>query len=45
MDLLFWVADIYDNISLIRLCAVQPFNNYLAAVQNVHICFHYVLNI
>ena len=30
-DLVLWVANMYSNISFIRLCAVQPFNNYLAA--------------
>ena len=30
----------YHSISLIRLCAVQPFDSYLAAIRNVHICFH-----
>ena len=30
--LVFWVGDIYGNISLIRLYVVQLFNNFLTAV-------------
>ena len=31
-NLFFVVADMHSHISLIRLCAVQPLSNYLAAV-------------
>ena len=30
-NLFGWVADMFGNISLIRLHVVQPFDNYLAA--------------
>ena len=39
-NLFFWVADMSGKISLIRFCAVQLYNHYLAAVWNVHVCFH-----
>ena len=39
-NLLCWLADMSSNSTLISLCAVQPFNNYLAAGWNVNICFY-----
>ena len=41
IKLVFWVADTQGNISLIRLWAVQSFDNYLPEVWNIDICYNF----